>query len=129
MDRSERLFGYCERGFDAAFWAEPVNALTNIGFIIAAIWAFRELAARPAGEGKAFRYFLVANVFVIGVGSFLFHTFATVLTAKADVAPIGVFMLAYFGFALYRFVRMPVIAIIPAGALFVFAVEKAMQLQ
>lgn len=129
MDRGEKIFGYCERGLDPAFWAEPVNALTNIGFVIAALWAFRELAARPAAEGKALRYFLIANVFVIGVGSFLFHTFATALAAKADVAPIGIFMLAYLGFALYRFVRMRVAAIIPAGLLFMFACEKAMQLQ
>lgn len=129
MDRSEKLFGYCERGLDPAFWAEPVNALTNIGFIVAALWAWRELAARPAGEAKAFRYFLVANVFVIGAGSFLFHTFATTLTAKADVTPIAVFMLAYLGFAFYHFLRMPIVAIIPAGLVFMLASEKAMQLQ
>ena len=43
MDWDARIFRYCERGGDAAFWAEPVNAATNAAFIIAALLALREL--------------------------------------------------------------------------------------
>jgi hypothetical protein len=129
MEHDGKLFDYCERGLDPSFWAEPLNAITNLGFIIAAALAFWELAARPASEVKWFRYCLIANVFVIGVGSFLFHTYATPGTALADVAPIGVFMLVYLGYALYRFVGLPIVVVVPAQVAFAYIIDKAMKLQ
>jgi hypothetical protein len=129
MDRIGKIFAYCERGLDPTFWGEPLNALSNLGFILAGVLAFRELAARPGGEGKAFRYALVVLVFIIGIGSFLFHTYAEPWAATADVAPIGVFMLAYFAYALYRFVGLPLWIIPPALAGFAYVIQQAMQLQ
>jgi hypothetical protein len=41
MNWSEPVNFYCERA-SAAFWAEPVNALTNAGFLVAALAAFVE---------------------------------------------------------------------------------------
>jgi hypothetical protein len=129
MDSIGKIFAYCERGFDPSFWGEPFNALSNLGFILAGLLALRELAARPASEGKAFRYALVVLVFIIGVGSFLFHTYAEPWAATADVAPIGVFMLSYFGYALYRYVGLPLWVIPPALAGFAAVISKGMQLQ
>ena len=40
MEWFEAVDGYCER-VDAAFWSEPINAVTNAAFLIAAIWAWR----------------------------------------------------------------------------------------
>ena len=129
MDHVAKIFAYCERGLDASFWAEPFNAWSNLGFILAGILAARELAAQPSGESKAFRWLLIALVFVIGVGSFLFHTFATPWSATADVAPIGVFMLAYLAYALYQFVGLPVWLILPALGGFAWVIQQAMQMQ
>jgi hypothetical protein len=129
MEYATKIFAYCERGLDPSFWAEPFNALSNFGFILAGILAARELAARPSGEGKTFRWALVVLVFVIGIGSFLFHTLATPLSATADVAPIGVFMLAYLAYALYRFVGMPIWLILPALGGFAWLIQQAMQMQ
>jgi Ceramidase len=129
MDSIGKIFAYCERGFDPSFWGEPFNALSNLGFILAGLLALRELAARPASEAKAFRYALVLLVFVIGIGSFLFHTYAEPWAATADVAPIGLFMLAYFGYALYRYVGLPLWIIPPALAGFATVIGKGMQLQ
>jgi hypothetical protein len=129
MDRIGKIFAYCERGLDPAFWGEPLNALSNLGFILAGALALRELAARPAGEGRAFRYALVVLVFVIGIGSFLFHTYAEPWAATADVGPIGVFMLAYFAYALYRYVGLPAWLVPVALAGFAWAISQAMQLQ
>jgi|EndMetStandDraft_5_1072996.scaffolds.fasta_scaffold188357_2 hypothetical protein len=129
MDRIGKIFAYCERGLDPTFWAEPLNALSNLGFILAGALALRELMARPAGEGKAVRYALVVLVFIIGIGSFLFHTVAEPWAATADVAPIGLFMLAYFAYALSRFVGLPLWAIPPALAGFAYVISQAMQLQ
>jgi len=97
----DKLFDYCERGSDPAFWAEPVNALTNVGFLLAGGYAIcRALAIEPRRPERALGLALGALVMVIGTGSFLFHTFATGLAKLADVIPIMVFMLAYLGVAL-----------------------------
>ncbi|MGE0765335.1 MAG: ceramidase domain-containing protein [Hyphomicrobiaceae bacterium] len=111
MDWSEQVFNYCERALDPSFWAEPVNALTNIAFLAAAVIAGVTLRRRPpdadavsAGEWLAI-WMLIALVAIIGVGSFLFHTFATRWALIADVAPITLFMAAYLAYALRMFLR------------------------
>lgn len=83
------VFNYCERGQDPSFWAEPLNAVTNGAFILAAIAAL-PLLMRPY---RAADLGLVALTAAIGVGSFLFHTFATGWAGAADVIPILLFML------------------------------------
>jgi hypothetical protein len=100
---NEHIFRYCERGIDPSFWAEPINAVTNAAFFIAAAVAYSHWRDRPPYERSNFTLFLIVMVFVIGVGSFLFHTFATRWSALADVIPIGIFMALYLGFALVRF--------------------------
>ncbi|MEP1931713.1 MAG: hypothetical protein ABJJ37_10585 [Roseibium sp.] len=47
--------------------------------------------------------FLIAVVLLTGVGSFLFHTFATKWASMADVIPIAIFIHVYLLFALRRF--------------------------
>lgn len=93
---------YCERT-SAAFWAEPVNALTNLAFVIAGLWGV--WAVRRRGS-DTFSEVLCWWVVAIGVGSFLFHTFATRLTMWADILPIAGFTLAYTWFNLRRYMRM-----------------------
>jgi hypothetical protein len=129
MDAAATIFAYCERGLDPSFWAEPFNALSNLGFIIAGLRAAGELAARPRAEAKAVRWTLIVLVFVIGIGSFLFHTYATPWAATADVVPIGLFMLSYLVYALYHFIGMPAWLILPALGGFAWSIQQAMQVQ
>jgi len=129
MDWSRKVFAYCERGLDPAFWAEPVNATTNAAFLVAALAALAVLYREPNHKRTATRHLLIALVFIIGVGSFLFHTFATRWAAIADVAPIGVFMLAYLVFALRRYVQANVFWSIVGLAVFVVAMSAAGRLQ
>lgn len=77
---------YCERA-DASFWAEPVNALTNIAFILAGllIATHKQPPARTLGT----------LIVLVGLGSFLFHTFANRLTGFLDILFIGVYLVAY----------------------------------
>ncbi|MER2253398.1 ceramidase domain-containing protein [Methylorubrum podarium] len=98
MDASwfEPVRAYCERT-DAAFWAEPVNALSNAAFLIAAALAAR----RARGDGPVLA--LAGIVFVVGIGSFLFHTLANRWSMLADVIPIAVFIYGYFALAMARF--------------------------
>lgn len=93
----EHVDGYCER-LAPGFWDEPLNAVTNLSFIIAALILWR-LAKR---EGTALRpSFLIptALLFLTGVGSFLFHTFANGWTGIADVAALALCLLLtiFFG--------------------------------
>jgi hypothetical protein len=125
MQDTPTIFAYCERGLDPGFWAEPVNAITNFGFILAGLVALFLLSRRPRQEGKLVRYLLVFNLFVIGIGSFLFHTLATPWAATADVAPIGIFMLAYFGYALNIFAGLPMLLTIPAIGGFAYLIALA----
>ncbi len=107
MALGEHVFLYCERGTDPALLAEPINALSNGGFLLAALVALQLLLWRPREERSADHYLLIALVFLIGLGSLAFHLYATRQTALADVIPIGLFMLIYLGFALNRLLRVP----------------------
>lgn len=84
--------GYCERT-SAAFWAEPLNALSNLAFVatavVAWVWTLR------AGRRDPGLDLLIGITAAIGVGSFLFHTLATPWAALADVLPILLFIIVY----------------------------------
>ncbi|AMJ60308.1 hypothetical protein [Bosea sp. PAMC 26642] len=100
-------FGYCERD-STLFWAEPLNALTNGAFIVAAVMA--QLLWRRAGGRDWPAALLIALVFCIGIGSFLFHTMPGRATLLADVIPIQLFAFGYFGLALRRLLRLSLTA-------------------
>lgn len=92
---------YCERT-GPEFWSEPANALTNLAFVAAGLWGVGAVRRNRAG---GFAGLLAWWVVAIGVGSFLFHTFANQLTMWADILPIAGFTLAYTLFCLRRFLR------------------------
>lgn len=94
---------YCER-LSPDFWAEPVNALSNAGFLLAAYFAWRLLQSRGL---KTFitAWVLTLMVAVIGIGSFLFHTFAVRWALFADVIPISVYQVLFLSFYLYKVAR------------------------
>ncbi|MEL7180594.1 MAG: ceramidase domain-containing protein [Pseudomonadota bacterium] len=94
MDWFAQVDGYCERT-DLTYWSEPINAVTNIAFIIAALILWHRGAGLPIAR------LLTVVLFMIGVGSFLFHTHATLWALLMDVAPIGAFILIYL-FAVHR---------------------------
>ena len=103
MDWFEARDEYCER-LGPGFWAEPFNAVSNAGFIVAAVILFfrwRQLR-RPEPIGLL----LIVNVFTIGVGSFLYHTFANRWSGLADVIPISIFILFYLSVALHAYLRL-----------------------
>ncbi|MEL6841383.1 MAG: ceramidase domain-containing protein [Pseudomonadota bacterium] len=111
MDWFAQIDGYCERT-DFTYWSEPLNAITNAAFIIAAIIMWRRSAGLPAAR------LLCAILFCIGVGSYLFHTHATVWAALTDVAPIGIFILTYLFLANRDIVGMPLWAALGITVLF-----------
>ncbi len=83
---------YCER-LAAGLWQEPLNAISNLVFIIVAYLLWRKLV-----NSKHSAYSLqglVLLIFAIGIGSALFHTFASPWAAAADVIPILLFKLLF----------------------------------
>ncbi len=107
---------YCER-LAPGLWGEPLNAVTNAAFLVAALAAFARNRGLTAGQGAWPVLALTSLVAVIGVGSFLFHTFATYWALLADIIPISIFIYAYLGFALRRFIGAgwPVTLAVVAG--------------
>ncbi|MBU0800654.1 MAG: ceramidase domain-containing protein [Alphaproteobacteria bacterium] len=83
---------YCER-LSPGLWAEPLNAVSNAAFLIAALAAY--LLARRRGVVDGDSVLLLALLTAIGIGSTLFHTFAVRWAALADSLPILLFQIAY----------------------------------
>ena len=81
---------YCERT-GPEYWSEPINALTNAAFIIAAIIMWR----RVQGPRLRLARVMCGVLGAIGVGSWLFHTHANGLTGLLDVLPIVGFIVLY----------------------------------
>ncbi|MEY3815113.1 MAG: hypothetical protein RJA18_1579 [Pseudomonadota bacterium] len=77
---------YCER-LDPSFWAEPINAISNLSFIVAGFFIWRLRSTRST---------LMATLMIlIGLGSFSFHTFANRLTGLLDVLAIALYLVAF----------------------------------
>lgn len=83
---------YCERR-GTGFWAEPFNALTNVSFLIAAFAAWRSARRRDRLSREI--TILIALAVTVGIGSFLFHTFARLWAMYLDVIPILLFQVAF----------------------------------
>ncbi|MEX1059758.1 MAG: ceramidase domain-containing protein [Methyloceanibacter sp.] len=107
MTLGEHVFLYCERGTNEALLAEPINAISNVAFLLAALIGLQLVLWRPPEERSPDHFLLPVLVLFIGLGSLAFHLYADQVTALADVVPITVFMLVYLGFALNRFLGVP----------------------
>ena len=109
---------YCER-IGAGLFAEPINALTNAAFFIAA-WAAWSLARRSNNLSIAI-WVLIALSIAIGTGSALFHTFATGWARILDEVPILLFQLWYLWLYARRIVRLRIVLAATAIAAYVAA--------
>ncbi len=127
MDWNQHLNQYCERT-SAAFWSEPFNAVSNAAFIIAALIALqfwqnarsnakKTHSTQTSAQDNA-ALVLIVLLATIGIGSFLFHTFATFWSMLADVIPIAIFMLVYFYLATCRYMGANLLISLSATLLF-----------
>jgi len=106
---------YCERS-GAGFWAEPLNALSNLAFVLAAVLIARQQwrASRQRPEV----WLLAILSAAVGIGSFLWHTLATDWSEWADVIPIGLFIDVFLLVYLRRVVRWSWLLVLGAFALY-----------
>ena len=124
MDWTRQINNYCER-LGPEFWAEPVNAITNGAFFVSAAIAF--VIGWRSGRLDGPVLWLIGVLSAIGLGSFLFHTYAQVWSAIADTTPIALFILSYFAIAMNRFVGLGwgMAALATVGFLVALAVTSA----
>ncbi|SLN57097.1 Ceramidase [Pseudoruegeria aquimaris] len=113
MDWTASVDAYCER-VGPEFWAEPLNALSNLAFLLAAGLVALHIRPRPAPVSRL----LCALLALIGLGSFLFHTLANRWSGLADVLPILAFVLVYIYAANRDFWGLPRAAALGLTALF-----------
>jgi len=88
----EQIDIYCERT-DFTLLAEPLNALTNAAFFIAAAMLYLLAKRENVLDWKS--GLLIGLIVVIGTGSTLFHTLATVWAMLTDSLPILAFQICF----------------------------------
>lgn len=92
MDWTQAIDIYCERTAPG-FWNEPFNAGSNAAFLAAALWG--ALEARRRGLTQPVLWLLIGLAGLIGIGSFLFHTYANLWSSFADTLPIWTFVAVF----------------------------------
>ena len=97
---------YCER-VSSDLFAEPINFLSNIAFIIAFYILLRRLKDLSYGDKalKNYSTILTYIILFIGLGSFLFHAFGNLWSAFADTFPIMIFILFYLYIAVRFYLK------------------------
>lgn len=76
---------YCEGGNSLEFFAEPLNAISNIAFIFAGLGIYRLLTKNRIQQVE-FKAVLILILF-LGFGSFLWHATRNSYTLILDVVP------------------------------------------
>ncbi len=107
---------YCERTAPG-LWQEPLNTLTNLGFLLAAALLLRHYLQvfRGRHDQGWDRLLLIALLAAIGVGSGLWHLTAERWAMLADVLPITAFISL---FLLVFLVRLAGLGLLPTLSLF-----------
>jgi hypothetical protein len=121
------VIDYCERQ-SHGFWAEPLNAITNVAFLLAAAGAFALWRRQRKPDSPALALIIVTAL--VGIGSFIFHTLATRGAILLDVIPIAIFIYGYFLLALRRFFGLGAfssVAITIAFGLGSYALDSSVQ--
>ena len=108
MDHSlSHFYGVCER-VSASWYAEPLNTISNFGFLYVAVMIYRyyhkheDLERRWIWDIHALTFL----TFIIGVNSIMFHMFPTPITELMDTIPIVMFIMIYFTSILFRIGRV-----------------------
>ncbi|MDX2073568.1 MAG: ceramidase domain-containing protein [Alphaproteobacteria bacterium] len=115
---------YCER-MDASFFAEPLNAISNAAFFIAAWCAY--CLYRKSGCREKILLLPIILIALVGTGSTLFHTFANRITEMADVIPIVTFVLVALWMLLRRLLAFTLAQTLLALGIFVLLASQTGQ--
>ncbi len=97
---------YCERLGDGLL-GEPFNFISNMAFFLSGYLVWR-LIKKSANLDKSI-YFLMSLIFIIGLGSSVFHSFARSWALMMDVIPISIFQVTYLWIYLRKRIRLPIL--------------------
>jgi hypothetical protein len=86
---------YCEQPIIGNYF-QPLNTLSNIFFIVAAILLYYYFRTRKIKDAKSIIFLFL--IVLIGLGSFLWHLNKNKVTFFCDVIPISLFFVAYIYF-------------------------------
>jgi hypothetical protein len=101
---------YCERTSED-FWAEPLNAWTNVGFILAGLWSlwmWLKFRKQNPLQTQTRPLIMACLLVLVGIGSFAFHTFADNVTYFGDLIPIFIFTSTYLYHSSRRYLQYSV---------------------
>lgn len=103
MEDLQVIVPYCER---LASGGEPVNTLSNAGFVLVALYGlhlWRRSSQPFKGPNKATIPLLLVLCLLIGTGSALFHANPSPLTHLLDIVPVCLFALLALWLCLSRY--------------------------
>lgn len=89
----EQINIYCERT-DFSFWSEPLNFISNTSFFLASYAAYRKAKSQDCLH-ETLVYTAIILSALIGIGSGLFHSLATIWAQAADILGIGLYVLFF----------------------------------
>ena len=114
---------YCERVGIGVF-AEPLNAVSNVSFLLAALAAW-VLAKRTGALSVGVRVLMAIGASV-GIGSILWHTYPTMLTLILDSVPILIFIMWYIWLYARNVIGMRPLFAVASAAAFLLATFLAL---
>ena len=114
---------YCERVGMGVF-AEPLNAVSNVSFLLAALAAW-VLATRIGALSTGVRV-LIALGASVGIGSILWHTYPNMLTLILDSVPILIFIMWYIWLYARNVIGMRPLFAVASAAAFLLATFLAL---
>jgi hypothetical protein len=123
-DMTDWIDVYCER-VGPGLLAEPLNAVSNASFLLAT-WAAWVLAKRTGALSAGVRP-LIAIAALVGIGSFLWHTYATSLTLILDIIPILIFIIWFIWVYTRTVIGMRSLFAVASAAAFLLATYVAIQ--
>src|ERR687893_2015096 len=118
MWREGMMDAYCER-VGPGLLAEPLNALSNVSFLLAA-WAAWVLASRTGALSVGVRV-LIAIGASVGIGSILWHTYPTMLTLILDSVPILIFIMWFIWLYARNVIGMQPVFAVASAVVFLLA--------
>ena len=93
---------YCE--FVSNFWLhEPLNAITNFGFLIGAYFLYRFIKINKCNLRLG--VILIGQMVILGLGSLAWHSYRSVPTLLLDEIPIYIFIIFAFYFLIKSLAR------------------------
>lgn len=110
---------YCERVVPG-LWDEPLNVISNIGFFIVAYFLWQKVQQEIKGGIRPYLDILILLILIviIGVGSSLWHIYASGDMLWADRIPILLFIGIYLLSCLLRILQLPLWGVIGLFILF-----------